>query len=59
MESLLTIAFLVCIAVGFMKSRQVDPKTTVAGRWGIKAGRFLSGNWGGEKWGENTRDTID
>jgi hypothetical protein len=59
METFLTIAFLLCVVVGFMKGRQADPKSTVAGRWGIKTGRFLSGNWGGEKWGENTRDNTD
>ena len=59
MEAFWTIVFLVCIIAGFMKSKQVDPKSTVAGRWGIKTGRFLSGNWGGAKWGENTRDDSE
>ena len=41
-------------AFGFITGGK--PRSTFSGRWGTKAGRFISGNWGGSKWGEDTSD---
>jgi hypothetical protein len=32
-----------------------DPRDSIAGRWGIKTGKLLSGNWGGKDWGEKDK----
>lgn len=46
---------LVLIVVGFASVKNDDPRDHVTGRWGVKTGKFVSGNWGGEKWGEKPK----
>ena len=46
---------LVLSVVGFASVKNDDPRDHAAGRWGVKTGKFVSGNWGGEKWGEKPK----
>jgi hypothetical protein len=32
-----------------------DPRDSTPGRWGIKAGKIVRGEFGGEKWGEKNK----
>jgi hypothetical protein len=43
------------IFVGTILKKDENPQDSTAGRWGIKAGKFLSGDWGGESWGEKRK----
>jgi len=45
------LVLVVAVIVGIQASKE-DPRNSASGRWGIKTGKFVSGNWGGEKWGE-------
>jgi len=55
MEVLLGLVFFIVLIMSIMFSQKEDPKDSVSGRWGIKTGKFLSGNWGGEEWGEKDK----
>ena len=55
MEILLGIFFVAIFIVAVIFSQKEDPKDSTSGRWGIKTGKFLSGNWGGENWGEKDK----
>lgn len=52
MELLLGIIFLACFIIGWKSMKNVDPRDTASGRWGIKAGKVARGEFGGKKWGE-------
>ena len=50
--SLTCFGVLILVVLGIIyggKSR----RKTMGERWGEKMGTFVSGNWGGKKWGEN------
>lgn len=47
---------IVGIIIGIANSAKDDPRNTAAGRWGIKTRKFISGDFGGEEWGERRKD---
>lgn len=47
-SAVLCIIIVVLFIAGLCK-----PTSGPAHKWGHKAGKFTSGNWGGKKWGED------
>ena len=52
MEILFGMILLIVIVSAIAISSKEDPRNSTSGRWGIKAGKFCRGEFGGEKWGE-------
>jgi hypothetical protein len=49
------IVVILCFVFGIMSKQGEDPRDSTSGRWGIKTGKFVSGDWGGENWGEKRK----
>src|SRR5439155_9314378 len=50
---LLCIGLLALIFFGFYSGWTNPSRNSISARWGTKAGKFLSGNWGGQEWGSD------
>lgn len=54
---IMIISIVVCNALGIEMQPPKPRKPNAAERWGMKTHTFLSGNWGGEKWGGDKKDS--
>ncbi len=55
MEAIFIIVLAVVFFAAFVSGMNRKPEETVSGRWGMKAGKFISGDFGGKEWGERPK----